>query len=130
MDNTLPKSPAEEYGKYLDERLRIANLKNAERNKAKKVGGDLAKKKAGKIGRAIAKKGIMMILPYIPILLLCFVVFFFLSYTAAAISDPTRFLNIECGRAALGDNAAIVDCMKQTVQENNLNSFENQGLTN
>jgi hypothetical protein len=78
----------------------------------------------------LAKSGLRLALPYlIPLLLICFLSFFLLSFTASAIADPTKFLNVECGKAAIGDNAAIVDCMKQTVQQNNGTSFQNQGLT-
>jgi hypothetical protein len=104
---------------------------NSYRMSAGDVKNKLGKKLVGTAGKALLRSGLTMSSPFLIVCLLlgCFAMFFILGFTASVKKDPTKFLNLECGSAALGNNSAIKDCMKQTVQQNTGTSFGNQGLT-
>lgn len=87
-------------------------------------------------GKTLAKVGVRSLFvvgwPLILVSLACLMLFFFISFVSGLTQKPEawgKFINKECLDTALGNSQASVDCLKQIVQQNNQNAYENQGLT-
>lgn len=130
---------AEAVNRLMKQGLSKAEAEDVVNNVAKKGRSPLDSIKKFKVkggGKTLAKVGVRSLFvvgwPLILVSLVCLMVFFFLSFVSGLAQKPEawgKFLNKECIDTALGNSDAAVDCLKQTVQQNNQNAYENQGLT-